>query len=856
MKAKITTAFTIWTSVPSTAVAARTVTRAAAPRPAPRPRPRRAGCAARTRSGGRRPRAASRWPAPCRCPRSVPASRNTLPGWIAWRSATVACTLASPALTSTRSPDCTPIFLASEGASSARCCGGQEAQRGRVLGHRVGPDRVGQAQAQALGQLGRGGQLAGGQLGTGQLGRGVAVLPAHAGAADGLQVDARVEGHRGGQLRGQLGRRQHVQRRAAALGQLGQHAPLGPRLALVADGLAHALEPAVGVGQGALLLRPGLGGEDHGGVLGQASVANSAKAITCAAQAPPPSGRAGPGWVTSGSACSSTSVDRSPSIRPSAICVGGAARGGRVGQARAQVRQHAGLAQAARVGRLGHLDQAGLGLALDAERGGHRQQRVHRGGAAVAVGHALAPEDHHVAGVLEQLGRGGDRARLGAGARAQPRAVGARRAQLGGQRGQRGVGGAGRVAHAGAVGVQRAGAAGQRDQLGVVAAHGLAHAQVQRGHLVHQLGLHHQHHVGVVDVADARGQVGPRQHARLLGVQRAAGARVQVRRAQAPGGTGAGGRSPPRWWCCARRPARRPTSPALVSALAASSSARSHDTSRSVAAVAHHRRAQALGRVHGLVAEAALVAQPAVVHLVVLAVQHAQHLRVVAHRVLHVALARAERAHRARALDVPRARAEAVGGRGQRAHRAQLDDVAAERAHVRAAVVGAHVGVVAALEEHQLVVLGHLLGEAHAAVTEDAALAVDGHQRAQLQRLLEVALGLDVARLAAAPAVGDVLQRALAALVAHRAVQRVVDQQELHHRLLRLLDAVGGGVHHHALADGRGARGLQLGDALDLDQAHAAGAHGLAQLGLVTEVGDLHVAATWRRPPASCPRAR
>src|SRR3712207_8202816 len=42
------------------------------------------------------------------------------------------------------------------------------------------------------------------------------------------------------------------------------------------------------------------------------------------------------------------------------------------------------------------------------------------------------------------------------------------------------------------------------------------------------------------------------------------------------------------------------------------------------------------------------------------------------------------------------------------------------------------------VEEHQLVVLGDLLREAHAAVAEDAPLAVDRHERRQRERLLEV----------------------------------------------------------------------------------------------------------------------
>ena len=258
-------------------------------------------------------------------------------------------------------------------------------------------------------------------------------------------------------------------------------------------------------------------------------------------------------------------------------------------------------------------------------------------------------------------------------------------------------------------------------------------------------------------------------------------------------------------------------------------------------ALAHERLGDALVHVEGLVGEAALVAQPAVVDLGVVADHDARDL-VVAHGQGHVALGGAQGADRARGLDVPRAGAEAVGGRGQRAHRAELDDVAAERRHVRVAVEGADERVRAAVVEDELVVLGDLLRVAHAAVAEDAALAVDGDQRGDLQRLAEVALGLDEAARPGAPAEGDVLQRALAALVAHRAVERVVDEQELHDGLLRVVHPLGLGVHDHPVLDRGRAAGLQLGDALDLDQAHAAGPHGLAELGLVAEDRDLDVA--------------
>src|SRR5262249_22414748 len=160
----------------------------------------------------------------------------------------------------------------------------------------------------------------------------------------------------------------------------------------------------------------------------------------------------------------------------------------------------------------------------------------------------------------------------------------------------------------------------------------------------------------------------------------------------------------------------------------------------------------------------------------------------------------------------------------------------------RMAVERADKGVGAALGEDQLVVLGDLLGETHAAVAEDAPLAVDRDQWRQRERLLEVALGLDEPRAPEPPAERDVLQWALAAFVAHWAVQWMVDEQELDDRVLRLVDPIGLGVDDHPVLDRRRARRLELGDPLDLDQAHPARADRGAELRLVAEVGDLDIA--------------
>ena len=128
------------------------------------------------------------------------------------------------------------------------------------------------------------------------------------------------------------------------------------------------------------------------------------------------------------------------------------------------------------------------------------------------------------------------------------------------------------------------------------------------------------------------------------------------------------------------------------------------------------------------VRETALVAQPAAVDLGMVARENPLDLAL-AHGRVDVAAHRAEPADGRNVLDVPRPRLEAVLRRGERTDRAELDHVARERRPVGVALERGDLGVGATVPRDELVVLGHVGGEPRAAVTEDAALAVERDQR-------------------------------------------------------------------------------------------------------------------------------
>ena len=233
-------------------------------------------------------------------------------------------------------------------------------------------------------------------------------------------------------------------------------------------------------------------------------------------------------------------------------------------------------------------------------------------------------------------------------------------------------------------------------------------------------------------------------------------------------------------------------------------------------------RAQAVDHVPGL------VGNPFLVHVVIGARQDAHYLPaagVDADR-------RAERVHhvdRLGLVELPRPRRERVRFRGQRPDRAEIDNVALQFRGHRFFEISRDLHVLAAADGAELGYASNFGGEADAACALDAAVHRGLDQSADVL-VLDRALVLAIAALVDTVRHRLVLQIAFPALIANRAIERMIDQQKLHdafarlahHRRarrdhLRRMVLVGRQVFHAHRA-GR----LGLGNADNLDQTHAA----------------------------------
>src|SRR5262249_36452872 len=248
--------------------------------------------------------------------------------------------------------------------------------------------------------------------------------------------------------------------------------------------------------------------------------------------------------------------------------------------------------------------------------------------------------------------------------------------------------------------------------------------------------------------------------------------------------------------------------------------------------------AQAVDRGAGLVGNRFLV------HVVVVARENAHDLASASID----ADGRAERVHdvdRLGLVELPRPRGEGIGLGGERTDGAEIDDVALQLGGHGVFEIGRDLGVLAAPDGAELRHAGDLGHEADAARAVDAPIH-DGLDQNPDILVLDRALVLLESAGIDAVGHGLVLQVAFSALVADRAVERMVDQQEFHHAFARL-------AHHRclgenlwrlalragpAVAHAPRARGYRLGRALEFDQAHTAVAGNREAL-MEAEVRDL-----------------
>src|SRR5688572_10498934 len=272
--------------------------------------------------------------------------------------------------------------------------------------------------------------------------------------------------------------------------------------------------------------------------------------------------------------------------------------------------------------------------------------------------------------------------------------------------------------------------------------------------------------------------------------------------------------------------------------------------------------AQALLAFHPQILEAADIAHPEVVDLAVIARRHARQAR--PPRPFGLGLqprggAAAFGAQRARGVDrvrvVPRARAESILPGRDRADRAYVHQVAREQGMHALLVEGGDLAAVAAIDGADLRVAVDFGHEPDAPRAQDAAIAIQHQRRAKIDIGFH-ALAVDRAArkihaaLVVAERVGKILQRALAALVAHRAIERVVDEQELEDALAALHRVGVLRVHNHALGHWGRARRLQLRHLLDLHEADTARRVD-AETGVVAVIGDLDTGLDGRPQNAS-----
>ena len=256
-----------------------------------------------------------------------------------------------------------------------------------------------------------------------------------------------------------------------------------------------------------------------------------------------------------------------------------------------------------------------------------------------------------------------------------------------------------------------------------------------------------------------------------------------------------------------------------------------------LASLLQHRLGETLGAVQCLVGKTIAVGNPTFVDRFVLKWNDAHHA-VILHLHHQVGTCRVMWTDRAAARHFPRASAVTERLAGQGANGANINHVARQLGIDCLADERFDLSMLTAVRHTQFHLASNFLSETDAPCAMDAAAHfLHGHQWADIF-VRDHALFFLVARGRAAVTHRQILKLAFAALIANGAVQRMVDQQELHDRLLRLDGLVRLCPDHHALCHRRCAGWHGLGSFFNFNQTHAtAGRDG--EFFVITKVRDI-----------------
>ena len=237
-------------------------------------------------------------------------------------------------------------------------------------------------------------------------------------------------------------------------------------------------------------------------------------------------------------------------------------------------------------------------------------------------------------------------------------------------------------------------------------------------------------------------------------------------------------------------------------------------------AFANHRLPNALRVRREIKTKAALHAQKIFVNSTQVAVIRTQNL-VIAHAQRRLAAVRAMRANRGNIRHLPRPRFVTIRPARQRAHRTNINAHPAFFAFQVILAIRNNHAVRAAHPHAQRLDVHAFITHAHATETQDASRSI------VINKLRPFFLGpvnFLFHKPAGIRAVAEyhVLQLALAAFVADRAIQRMIGQQKLQHVLARVANLLRVRSNDHAFRGDDRARCLQLRRLFDFHQAHPA----------------------------------